>query len=117
MTQLADVVRGLAARDGVRAVLVTSPDGLPIAQEAATPIDGDAVAALAVTAAQHAERMVSAAGCGGLATGVFECQDGTAILAHAGDGNWVVLLVEPELNIGPLLYDLRRHRPALAELL
>ena len=117
MTQLADVVRGLAGRDGVRAVLVTSPDGLPIAQEAAPSLDGDAVAALAITAAQHAGRMASAAACGDLGTAVFECPDGTAILAQVGDGNWVILLVEPELNIGPLLYDLRRHRPALAELL
>ena len=41
MPGLAEVVRGLAARDGVDAVVLVSPDGLPIDHAARGACDAD----------------------------------------------------------------------------
>lgn len=120
MSGLADVVHGLSRRDGVQAVIVASSDGLLIdhaAGAAAGGTDPDALAALTATLSQHATRLGTAAERGELATAVFEFERGWAIVALAGQGSWLLLLVDPQTNLGPLLYDLRRHRSALAALL
>ncbi len=39
------------------------------------------------------------------------------VLSQAGDDGFLVLLVEENHNVGALLFDLRRHEPAIAALL
>jgi predicted regulator of Ras-like GTPase activity (Roadblock/LC7/MglB family) len=121
MTQLEAVVHGLAARDGVEAVLLLSGEGLPI-EQASEPaprgaLDTEAVAALAATLAQHAGRLGQAAARGELATAVLEFRGGLLLLARAGTGDWLAILAAPDADVGPLLFDLRQHRSALASLL
>ncbi len=110
MTGLSDVVRGLAARDGVEAVLLASADGLPIDHTASTRFDPETVAALAATLAQHAGRLGAGAERGDLVTAVLEYHAGTVVLGRAS-------LTSADADIGPLLHDLRDHGPALAALL
>jgi len=117
MMPLGEVVQSLAARDGVEAVLLLSGDGLPIEHAARAAFDSETVAALAATLAQHAARLGDGAGRGELATGVLEFGRGLMILARAGAGDWLAVLAAPDADIGPLLFDLRQHRPALASLL
>jgi len=117
MTELGEVVQSLAARDGVEAVLLLSGDGLPIEHAARAAFDSETVAALAATLAQHAARLGDGAGRGELATGVLEFGRGLMILARAGAGDWLAVLAAPDADIGPLLFDLRQHRSALAPLL
>ena len=114
---LGEVVQSLAARDGVEAVLLLSGDGLPIEHSARTGFDSETVAALAATLAQHAARLGQGAGRGDLVTGVLEFAGGLLVLARAGTADWLAVLANPEADIGPLLYDLRQHRLALAPLL
>jgi predicted regulator of Ras-like GTPase activity (Roadblock/LC7/MglB family) len=114
---LGEVVQSLAARDGVEAVLLLSGDGLPIEHSARTAFDSEAVAALAATLAQHAARLGQGAGRGELVTGVLDFDGGLLILARAGAADWLAVLANPEADVGPLLYDLRQHRSALAPLL
>ena len=114
---LGEVVQSLAARDGVEAVLLLSSDGLPIEHSARTAFDSETVAALAATLAQHAARLGQGAGCGDLVTGVLEFGQGLLILARAGTDDWLAVLAGPDADVGPLLYDLRQHRSALAPLL
>ena len=57
MALLRDVVQGLAARDGVDAVVVLSSDGLPIDHASRKAFDADAVAALAASFVQGAHRL------------------------------------------------------------
>jgi len=116
MPALADVVRGLAQREGVEALVVASGDGLTIDQHCPAGYDAEALSALTATLAQHADRLGAAGGRGELGTAVLECERGLALVSRAGTGVWLLLLVRPETNIGPLLYDLRRHRPALQAL-
>lgn len=117
MTGLGALVRGLAAREGVRAVLLVSGDGLPIEHTAGSPVEAETMAALAATLGRHADRLGEDAGPGEFRSAVLEYAGGLVVLARAGNGNWLTLLTGPDADIGALLYDLRYHRTALAQLL
>lgn len=117
MAGLGDVVRGLAARDGVEAVLVLSADGLPIEQASRVPFEAESLAALTATLAQYANRLGLGAGRGALRTAVLEYERGLLVVAQMAGGDGLAILAAPGANVGELLYDLRQHRPALAELL
>lgn len=117
MPNIGDVVRTLAERPGVEAVIVASMDGLPIAHEVRTAGDHDAIAALAATAVRHATRLVEGADRGELRTVALEGERGTVLMAPAGPTSWLLVLVEPDANFGRLLHDLRRHHASLAALL
>jgi uncharacterized protein len=117
MAGLGDVVRGLAARDGVEAVLVLSADGLPIEHTARVPFEAESLAALTATLAQYAARLGLGAGRGALRTAVLEYERGLLVIAQMDGGDGVAVLAAPDANVGELLYDLRQHRPALAALL
>lgn len=117
MMPLGEVVQRLAARGGVDAVLLLSGDGLPIDHAASTSFDADTVAALAATVAQHAVRLADGTGRGEFTTAVLEFGAGVLVLARAGADDWLLVLAQAEADIGPLLFDLRQHRAALAALL
>jgi predicted regulator of Ras-like GTPase activity (Roadblock/LC7/MglB family) len=117
MIELGEVVQSLAAREGVDAVLLLSGDGLPIEHAARSGFDAETVAALAATLAQHAVRLGEGAARGELSTAVLDYADGLLVLARAGTGDWLAVLATPAADIGPLLFDLRQHRSALATLL
>ena len=117
MSTLGDVVRALADRPGVDAVVVASMDGLPIAHEGRAAADPDAVAALAATAIRHATRLAEGSAIGSIKTMAVEGDQGTLLVTQAASGSWLLVLVEPDANFGQVLYDLRRHRTALATLL
>jgi predicted regulator of Ras-like GTPase activity (Roadblock/LC7/MglB family) len=117
MTGLSDVVRGLAARDGVEAVLLASSDGLPIDHAASVDFEPETVAALAATLAQHAARLGAGAGRGEFAAAVLEFAGGVLVLGRLHTGDWLALLASADADIGPLLHDVREHGPALAALL
>ena len=77
----------------------------------------ETVAALAATLAQHAGRLGEGTSRGELRPAVLEFARGPLVLARAGGGDWLAMLARPERDIGPVLYDLRQHGPALAGLL
>ena len=117
MAGLREVVQGLARRDGVEAVVVVSPDGLPIDHVVTGGLDPEAVAALTATVAQGARGLGHVVESSELSTGVLEYQGRWVIFASVGGEHLLLLLVRPDTNIGSLLYDLRRHAPAVASLL
>jgi len=114
MASLGEVVRGLAARDGVEAVLVLSADGLPIEHASREPFEAETLAALTATLAQYATRLGLGAGRGPLRTAVIEYERGLLVVTQISAGDCLAVLAKPEANVGELLYDLRLHRPALA---
>jgi predicted regulator of Ras-like GTPase activity (Roadblock/LC7/MglB family) len=116
MTGLADVLRGLAARNGVQGALLLSGEGLPI-EHAGTGFEPETVAALAATLGQYAGRLGEGADRGQLRVAVLDFTRGPMVLARAGGSDWLAILARPESDIGPLLYDLRQHGAALAGLL
>ncbi len=117
MSSLSEVVRALADRPGVEAVVVASMDGLPIAHEGRASSDPDAMAALAAAAIRHASLLAEGSALGSVQTIAVEGDQGTLLVTPAAPGSWLLVLVEPDANFGQVLYDLRRHRSALATLL
>lgn len=117
MTGLEEVVRAFADRADVAAVVLVSADGLPIHHAAIRrALDADAAAALAATFGRHAIAFTDAIGLGALETAALETASGLVILARLGS-DWLVVVPAADADAGTLLYDLRRHRPALTALL
>jgi predicted regulator of Ras-like GTPase activity (Roadblock/LC7/MglB family) len=117
MAGLSEVVRNLAAREGVEAVLVLSGDGLPIEQASRGAFDAESLAALTATLVQYATRLGLGANRGSLRNAVIEYEHGLLIIAQLGAGDCLALLTAPDADVGALLYDLRQQRPALTALL
>jgi predicted regulator of Ras-like GTPase activity (Roadblock/LC7/MglB family) len=111
------VVRALAARDGVEAVVLASGDGLPIDHASSIAFEPETVAALSAALAQHADRLGAGAGRGDLAAAVLEYAQGIVVLGRLPTGDWLAILASADADIGPLLHDVREHGPALAALL
>jgi predicted regulator of Ras-like GTPase activity (Roadblock/LC7/MglB family) len=117
MAGLAEIVRNLAAREGVEAVLVLSADGLSIEHASRGEFDPESVAALSATLVQYANRLGLGVGRGALRTAVMEYDRGLVVIVQLGAGDCLAILATAKADVGPLLYDLRQHRPALASLL
>jgi predicted regulator of Ras-like GTPase activity (Roadblock/LC7/MglB family) len=118
MAGLRNLIEGVAHRPGVIAVALVSTDGLVIDRVVTGSLDDhEEVAALSATVAAQAASLGLSAGRGSFQTGVMEYQHGMVIVSRAGDEGFLVVLVDPEHNVGELLYHLRQHEPALAALL
>jgi predicted regulator of Ras-like GTPase activity (Roadblock/LC7/MglB family) len=117
MPGLREVVQHLVQRDGVDAAVVVSGDGLTIDHASRSSDDVEAIAAMIPALTQTAAQLGQAASGGRLTHAVFEFGNRQLILTALGDEIHLLILTAPDVNIGNLLYDLRRHQPALAELI
>ena len=117
MPGLRDVIQNLSQRDGVEAVAVVSGDGLIIDHASRAGLDTDSIAALFPSLAQAARSLGQAASGGDLNHAVLEYQGRMLVVAALHEGNHLLILTASDTDIGTLLFDLHRHRPALAELL
>ena len=117
MATIRDVVEALSRAAGVDAVVVVGRDGLPIDSRAANGVDPENVAALLPAAFKHMAELGNAGGRGTFTTAVLEFGSGLAIVAELNADALLVVLVQPATNVGALLFDLRRHRSAIAGLL
>jgi predicted regulator of Ras-like GTPase activity (Roadblock/LC7/MglB family) len=117
MASLTEVVHELADRSGVEAVLVLSGDGLPIEHASRGSFDPESLAALTPTLVQYATRLGAGAARGALRNAVLEYERGLLVVAQIGSGDCLAILAATDADLGPLLYDLRQHRPALTALL
>jgi uncharacterized protein len=117
MPGLHEIARHFSEREGVEAVVILSADGLPIEHASEGAFDPESVAALTATLLQHATSLGLGADRGALRTAVCEYERGLLIVAQIGAGDCLAILATPDADIGPVLYDLRQHRPALAALL
>jgi|SRR5688500_4916549 predicted regulator of Ras-like GTPase activity (Roadblock/LC7/MglB family) len=117
MATIRDVVEALSRRSGVDAVVVVGRDGLPIDSRTANGVDADNVAALLPSVINGMAQLGQAASRGEFGTGVLEFGAGLAVVTVLHPEALLVVLVQPSTNVGTLLYDLRRHRSAIAGLL
>jgi predicted regulator of Ras-like GTPase activity (Roadblock/LC7/MglB family) len=101
---------------GVRgAMLVSTEDGLVVAEQLMEGIKGGAVAALAASLAGRLRRAMEAAGTG---TSVFwhlQGEQGALLVVpgHASGGILVVAVAEPDVNIGLVRLELLRAAEAV----
>ena len=117
MATIRDVVDALGRRDGVEAVIILGNDGLPIASNVANGADPEVLAALVPNVVQATEQLGQHASRGTMTTTVIEYLSGLALVASLSSETKLLMLVRPRTNIGPLLYDLTRHRAEIAGLL
>jgi len=117
MATIRDVVDALSRRPGVDAVVVVGRDGLPIDSRAANGVDAENVAALVPSVVRSLAQLGEAGARGEFSSGVLEFRGGIAVVAILHADASLVILVQPSTNVGALLFDLRRHRAAIAGLL
>jgi len=117
MPGIHDVVGALGRRDGVEAVIILGNDGLPIASQVKDGADPEVLSALVPTIVQASEQLGQNAGRGTLTAGVFEFSAGFAVVSTLSNDARLLILARPHTNLGPLLYDLARHRAEIAGLL
>ncbi len=117
MATIRDVVEALSRRAGVDAVVVVGRDGLAIDSRARDGVDAENVAALLPSVINGMAQLGQAGGRGEFGTGVLEFGGGLAVVAVLSADALLVVLVQPSTNAGALLFDLRRHRSAIAGLL
>ncbi|HET7790145.1 MAG TPA: roadblock/LC7 domain-containing protein [Gemmatimonadales bacterium] len=117
MTTIRDVVLALSQRDGVDAVVVVGSDGLAIDARAGNGVDTENVAALVPSVIKAMTQLGEAAARGEFGTAVLEFGKGLAVVSVLSVDALLVILIRPATNVGGLLFDLRRHRSAIAGLL
>jgi predicted regulator of Ras-like GTPase activity (Roadblock/LC7/MglB family) len=117
MPTIRDVVQALARREGVDAVIILGNDGLPIDSVTDDGVDPDVVAAHLPAVLQACEELGQHAQRGSVATGVLEFEAGYAVVASLSPDAKLLVLLRPRASLAPLLYDLQRHRTAIAGLL
>jgi predicted regulator of Ras-like GTPase activity (Roadblock/LC7/MglB family) len=107
----------LQGREGVDAVIVLGRDGLTIDAAATDGLDTDGLAALVPSVVASCSRLGNAATRGEFSIGAVEYAAGIVIVAALSPEALLAIFVRPGTNIGALLYELHRHRPAIAGLL
>jgi predicted regulator of Ras-like GTPase activity (Roadblock/LC7/MglB family) len=117
MPNIRDVVQALGGREGVDAVILLGHDGLTIDSVVSGSLDSDGIAALVPSVIGSCTRFGAESGREQFSTGVIEYSGGFAIIAQLTPETVLAVLIRPGVNVGSLLYDLRRHRVAIAELL
>lgn len=116
MPPLHDVLTALAGRPDASGTLVVSDEGLVIDAVLPPGIEAEAVAAHAATAFRSLHGLAEALQSGPPAQAVVESAHGVVVLRHLRTGTLLVVIAAPGAELGDLLYDLRRHGSALAEL-
>jgi predicted regulator of Ras-like GTPase activity (Roadblock/LC7/MglB family) len=117
MPTIRDVVQALAHRHGVKAAIVLGRDGLPIDSAAQNGLDTEGVAAVVPPLVAACTGVGQAAACGAFDSGVVEFDGGMAVITAVTPDTLLALVVGPQTNVGSLLFEIRRHRPAIAKLL
>lgn len=116
MPTIHDLVRALAQREGVEAVVILGRDGLLIDTRTSGDLDGEHLAALTPAFASAAESLGQSAGRGSFITTVIEFERGHAVISAVSADALLLLIVHPSAHLGALLFDLRRHRANIASL-
>ncbi|GBD33439.1 MAG: hypothetical protein KatS3mg081_0373 [Gemmatimonadales bacterium] len=117
MASIRDVVKALASREGVDAVIVLGRDGLPIDASTGDGLDPDSLAALVPPVVAACSRLGAAASRGDFSVGAIEYGSGKVVLVNLTSDALLAVFVTAGHNIGSLLFDLERHRKVIAALL
>lgn len=113
MQPLRSVLDALADRPDVAGALVLSDEGLVVESSVGGGIDPEAVAALAATSMRQLTLLAESLRTGVAGQIVVDGSGGTYVLHRLGPRATLLVLASAEGDLGGLLYDLRRHAPAL----
>ena len=116
MPTIRELVATIRQRDGVEAAIVLGRDGLLIDGQAVTNLDAEGLAAHVPSIITGADEFGAASQRGPLVTGVFEHPHGLVVVSVLSSEAILLVLVQPEANVGQLLFELRRNREQMAAL-
>ena len=116
MTPLRSVLASLAERPDVRGAVVVSDEGLVIAESLPEGHDADAVSALTVSAQRALSSLAATVSHPAPDETVVSSEGGAMVLLRLQPGATLVLIANRDADLGALLYEFRRHAPALASL-
>lgn len=117
MATLRDVIHALSTRHGVQHVILLGRDGLPIDSACKNGVDPDNIAALVPSMIEACNQVGEVSGQGDMQTCAVETQGGYTLVTGIDADIVLGLFVTRDANVGTLLYELRRYRSAIAELL
>lgn len=112
-----DLLTALRSRDGVNAAVVVGRDGLVVDAEGGSETERERIAAHLPALLTAGDALGTAADRGGLAMAVLEHeQGGLAVLSVISPEVSLLVLLDQEADVGPLLYELRHERARIAAL-
>lgn len=117
MQPLRSVLMALSERPDVAGVVVVSDDGLVVEASLPAGLDPEELAALATSTARSLNSLSDAAHTGPWAQAAVESGRGALVVQRLPSGGILLVLAAEDGDLGTLLYDLRRHAPALVSLL
>ncbi len=117
MQPLRSVLTAFAERPDVAGVVLVSDDGLVVEATAPAGLDIEELSALATTAARSLAAVCEAGGIGAMDQAVVDAAAGTLVLQRLPTGALLIVLAATDGDLGQLLYEVRRHAPALVSLL
>ncbi len=94
------VLADLNRVDGVHGSLVVSSDGLIIAEAVPPDIDSEVVGAIATTVYGSGERVVDEMDLGELEQMLIESSEGKVMIIAVSDEATLVLITDPDANLG-----------------
>jgi predicted regulator of Ras-like GTPase activity (Roadblock/LC7/MglB family) len=116
LPSIRDLVAAIRQREGVDAAIVLGHDGLLIDSQLAPGLDAEDMAARVPAIIASATEFGAATRRGELLTAVLEHQSGLAVVSVLSSEAILLVLVNPQANIGQLLFELRRNREHIAAL-
>lgn len=116
MPTIRELVSAIAERDGVEATVVLGRDGMVIDARTTPPHDAEQLAAHVPALVGAAEELGVPGAGGSLATAVLEYEHGLAVITTLSSEATLLVIIHPSAHVGPLLFDLRRHRGSIASL-
>ena len=98
-------------------MVVLGLDGLTIDSFTKNGADADGVAALVPLLIDACAKLGVAGTRGEFNAGVLEYGNGFVVVSVVSSDALLAVVVQPDTNVGGLLYELRQHRAAIADLL
>lgn len=116
MPTIRELVAAIRHRDGVEAAILLGRDGLLIDGQAVPNLDVEGLAAHIPSIVSAADEFGGVSQRGPLVTGVLEHPGGLAVISVLSAEAILLVLVQPDANVGQLLFELRRNREHMAAL-
>ncbi|MDQ2889885.1 MAG: roadblock/LC7 domain-containing protein [Gemmatimonadota bacterium] len=116
MPTLRELTEAVQNRPGVESVVILGADGLLIETHDSAQSHAEAIAARVPAVATAATQLGGAAGAGSAGMGLLEFDRGYGVFLRLSDQVLLFVCAGPSVDLSGLLYDLRRHRTAMAAL-
>jgi predicted regulator of Ras-like GTPase activity (Roadblock/LC7/MglB family) len=117
MPSIRDLTVAIRQRPGIEAVVVLGRDGLLIDAQSTIAINPEDLAARIPGLVASADEIGYTTQRGEMRLSLVEHEHGYAIVSAVGDDALLCVLTDSTADLGMLLYDVRRHRQAIASIL